>query len=577
MNDTKRHDIAFLVLTVLAVYYPAISNTINSVDDPHIIRVYAEDGLRTLPTILIPSDQFYFRPFIELTYYLDNLLWGLDPQIMHLENIILHLANVVMLYLVASRVSQLAGNLPYLPLTSAMLYAVHPVNTEAVSWIAGRTDPLACFFILLSFFYLLNFMQHGLLQHVAISCVVMFFAILTKETAVMLLPASAVLIWGVMLPAEAGNQTYSNRGRKWVVAVYLVLFVALAGYAAVRLQLKPAGSANAFSVLFQESSLDLNRVIVDSLVTTGFYLKKFFLPLPLNFAIVEMSPLYVVPGAAALLVLWYFFKYRTILVYCMVAGLIFLIPSLVVRLAGLNWTPVAERYLYIPSAFLTIAVCGSVISWAIKNGWERLTASLCIGLLILFAGTTFHRNIIWRDNLSLFRDAVAKSPEFADIHNELGVALVKNGDCMSARPHFEFAVWRSSRPVIRDLAELNLLNCDMAEKTLAEKRVIMRSYIASRESVQPDLLRLLRSITHELFKAESEPNTRTALVREMVSLNDKLFEMVRDPHCLYSNGQFMLVLGDRSTARVYFQKTIATASVDAFYYEPAKKLIRQLE
>lgn len=578
MNNAKRRDIALLILTVLTVYFPSVTNTINSVDDSHIIRVYSEAGLRTLRSILIPSDQFYFRPLVELTYYLDNLLWGLDPLVMHLENVLLHLVNVIMVYLLASRVSPLTGNLPYLQLISALLFAVHPVNTEAVSWIAGRTDPLAAFFVLLSLYYLLKFIDQGLLRDFSVSLMVLLLALLAKETSIMLLPVSAALVWIMRLPDETSSPAACTiRKKKAVTAIYLLLCGALGGYAAVRLLHKPAGSVNAFSVLFQESRLDLNSVVVDTLVTTGFYLKKFFLPFPLNFAIVELNLWYLVPGIAALLITWRFFRQRTVLLFFMVAGLIFLVPSVVVRLAGLNWTPVAERYLYIPTAFMAIAVSGMVIRWMATVDRKRLTAAFFIGVLVFFAGASFHRNLIWRDNLSLFRDAVAKSPEFGDIHNELGVALVRNGDCKTARQHFELAMKRSNRPVIRELAELNMLNCNMEGKALPEKRMIMRRYVASRQSVQPELLRMLRNVTYEILRTEPDADVRNALAKETISLNDMLFQMVRDPYCLYSNGQLMLTLGDKLAALAYFRRTITYAPADAYYYEPAKTLVDRLK
>lgn len=573
MNESKRRDIAFLILIVLAVYFPAITNTINSIDDVHIIKAYAEIGQRTLQKILLPGDQFYFRPLIELTYYLDNFFWGLDPGIMHLENIFLHILNVIMVYLVAAQVSVQVGKLPYLPLTSALLFAVHPVNTEAVSWIAGRTDPIAAFFVLVSMLFLLKFIQLGLTRYFAVSFAAMLLACLAKETSAMLLPVSA----GFMYLMRPLNPDGSDSCRKRLPAVmYLLLCAALAGYIVVRLYLKPGGSENAFTIL-QQGSFDSALMLKNLLVTAGFYIKKFFIPFPLNFAIDTVSVWYVIPGTVALLAVAYILRRRTILLFFLGAGLVFLVPAIVVRLAALNWTPVAERYLYIPAAFISIGVTGIVIRKAVNSGREKLFFIFIAGVVIFFAGATFNRNVIWRDNLSLYRDAVAKSPEFGDIHNELGIELLKRGDCTSARKHFEIAMKRSTRPLIRELAELNMLSCEMEGKPLVSKKEIIRRYVASHDTVQPELIRFLRNVTNEILRTEPDVNERVVLMREIISLNDKLFQMVRDPYCLYSNGQLMLALGDKPAALGYFRKTVTIAASDVFYFDSAKKLITNLE
>ena len=573
MDESKRRDIAFLILIVLAVYFPAITNNVNSVDDIHIIKAYAESGQRTLQKILLPGDQFYFRPLIELTYYLDNFFWGLDPGIMHLENIFLHILNVVMVYLVAVQVSVHVGKLAYLPLTSALLFAVHPVNTEAVSWIAGRTDPIAAFFVLVSILYLLKFIQLGLTRYFAVSFATMLFACLAKETSTMLLPVSAGFIY-LMRPLNPyGSASFRTRQP---AVMYLLLCVVLAGYIVVRLYLKPGGSENAFTIL-QQGSFDCALMLKNMLVTAGFYVKKFFVPFPLNFAIDSVSVWYVVPGTVALLSASYFLRRRTILLFFLGAGLAFLVPAIVVRLAALNWTPVAERYLYIPTAFFSIGVTGIVIQKGVNSGREKLFAILVAGVVIFFAGVTFNRNIIWRDNLSLYRDAVAKSPEFGDIHNELGIELLKRGDGTAARMHFEIAMKRSTRPLIRELAELNMLSCEMEGKSLVSKKEIIRRYIDSHDTIQPELIRFLRNVTNEILRIEPHVSERTAMMREIISLNDRLFQMIRDPHCLYSNGQLMLALGDKPAALGYFRKTVTIAASDVFYFDSAKKLITNLE
>lgn len=565
----------FLFLLVLTIYFPSINSVINSVDDVHIIREYGVNGQRTLQQILLPGNQFYFRPIIELSYFLDNLLWNLDPSFMHLENVLIHAMNVFLVYLVAVEISVLTGVLTGLPFLSALLFAIHPINTEAVNWIAGRTDPLAAFFILVSALFLLKAFQSCRKRDVFIAFTSMLIAMLVKETSFMLLPVSILLVYSV----KFGDETASAemlKIRKWITSSYLAFLGFFGIYVATRLLLKPAGSNNAFSMMFQ-NSFDLTSLVRDLLITPGFYLTKLFIPFPLNFAINSIGIWYVVPGIITVLSCSYAFRNRNIVNSLFVTSALFILPAVVVKFTGITWTPVAERYLYIPSAFFSIWLSVTIIRLISYSNFKKNLNAVLILIVCCAAVLTFTRNLVWRDNLTLYRDAVSKSPKFGDIHNELGIALLRNGDPLAARKHFILALQLSKRPLIREFAELNLLNCNLYGKTKFEQREIIREYVASRNGVQPGLLLMLRAVSHQILQAENDSHIKIQLMKEIIALNDCLFRETHDPHCLYSNGQLSLALGNKGTALEYFHRVLVSAPPEAYYFEPAKKLIHQLE
>lgn len=574
MNVSKHYRLLFLVLVVLAIYFPAITTTINTVDDVHILKAYG-NGQLTLQQILLPGNQFYFRPIIELTYYLDNFIWGLEPSFMHLENILLHALNVILVYLFASRIAELNGEPAGLPFVGALLFAVHPINTEPVSWIAGRTDPLAAFFILLSFIYLLKSHQSGKVTDFIFSVAAMFCSFLVKETAFMLLPASILLAYSLKLNPDALHEGHT-RVRRWINVTYPALLALGAVFAVVRLFLKPSGSENAFTML-QSQDFDSVELAYELLTTLGFYVKKLFIPSPLNFAIDNINPWYVVPGILAVVALILFFRARRIYLILFITTLLFIFPALIVKLTAINWTPVAERYLYIPSTFFSILAAAGIIRMT-SGAWQKRALYPVLTIIIIFFGVTaFKRNIVWRDNFTLYSDAVSKSPNFGDIHNELGVALGKRGEFESARKHFFLAKQLSRRPLIRTFAELNLLNCDMQGKSLYEKKDIISRYVALNDNVQPEVLRMLRNVYHNILFTGTDPKENESLRKKIIALNDRLYRETNDTHCLYSNGQLMLALGNQRAALDYFRKTVIAAPSDAYYYEPAKKLIYRLE
>lgn len=89
---------------------------------------------------------FYYRPVVSISYWVDHALWGTSPFGYHLRNVALHAASSVLVLLLAARwlSSRPAA------LAVAALFAVHPVHTQSVTWIAGRTDLLAALFCLLA-------------------------------------------------------------------------------------------------------------------------------------------------------------------------------------------------------------------------------------------------------------------------------------------------------------------------------------------------------------------------------------------------------------------------------------------
>lgn len=84
----------------------------------------------------------FYRPLQILSYRLDTLVWKLEPVGYHLTNVLLHALAAWIFFLI---VEGLAGKLG--ALFSAVLFLVHPVQTEAVAYISGRADLLAAVFL----------------------------------------------------------------------------------------------------------------------------------------------------------------------------------------------------------------------------------------------------------------------------------------------------------------------------------------------------------------------------------------------------------------------------------------------
>ncbi len=572
MRVKNRYLILALVSLTLSVYYSAIFGGVNSVDDVHIIDVYGVNGHVTLKDILMPGKGFYFRPLVELSYYLDSRLWGLEKSFLHLENIILHTLNAVLVYLVSARVFRITGRKSAsLPFLSAALFALHPVNTEAVSWIAGRTDPLAAFFVLSSTLFLMDYLENNRISAFLLSLAFLFTGLFAKESVIVFLPAVFFFLFArPNVVGEGRPDKCSNRKKILLVAVSTIVAVTLF---LVWFSGKKAGDAMSM-VLSTSGSKSVESLIV-SLKALGFYVKKLFVPVPLNFAISSVEDYYLFPGISALCMLVICLWKRSVYSLFMLGAFLLICPALVVSMAGVSWTPVAERYLYIPSAFFAIGLVGYIayfLERAKKESWIIPAMSL---LIIPAGGIVMQRNEIWHDNLSLYTDTVKKSPDFAPARNELAVALIKEGKVEEGRAQLEFA--HKMKPSnANSLIELNLLALKLRTLPVEQQRAELVLRVRDRKYTSLELLKMLSKLDESLLLGEKDANRRQIYAKEIIETNDRIYNEIRDPALLYRNGQLFLLMKDSGKASRYFRLAADNAPEGAYYKAAAEKLAREL-
>jgi hypothetical protein len=126
----------------------------------------------------------YYRPLINLSYRIDYKIWSMRAPGFRATNLILHLLTSLVLY----HLIVLFVNNQKAALLAALLFAVHPVNTESVSWITSRNNILVTLFSLLSFYFYLKARRTIGYLGTLISAVFFMLAVLSKEFALMLLP-----------------------------------------------------------------------------------------------------------------------------------------------------------------------------------------------------------------------------------------------------------------------------------------------------------------------------------------------------------------------------------------------------
>lgn len=133
----------------------------------------------------------YYRPLLILSYMWDYAIWKLNPFGFHLTNIFLHFLTGVMAFWMLNLIT---GN-RLLCLFTSLLFVSHPIQSEAVAYISGRSDILAAFFILLSFVVYIKYSESpGVFFYVTL-LLVYACALFSKESSLILPALIAVYQW----------------------------------------------------------------------------------------------------------------------------------------------------------------------------------------------------------------------------------------------------------------------------------------------------------------------------------------------------------------------------------------------
>lgn len=176
-----------LFLSVLAAYSSCLKAGFNSLDDQfsivHNERLKDSSNPGKVFSASFFNDTHYYRPMVEMSFGLEYQAFKLDPFFYHLDNILLHAVNAFLVFILIFLILR-DNRAAFL---TALLFAVHPIQSEAVVNIAGRSILLSCFFGLISFiaFLYLRRRRFKLLFYL-VSVSAFLCSLLSKESAAML-------------------------------------------------------------------------------------------------------------------------------------------------------------------------------------------------------------------------------------------------------------------------------------------------------------------------------------------------------------------------------------------------------
>ncbi len=367
------------------------------------------------------------RPLLKFSYTL-NWTMGTGVIGFHLTNLLIHLANAYLVYRLAQEFVQQQWQqekLQQVPLFGALLFAVHPINTEAVTYICGRSASLMALFYLAALlcYVLGRAQQNKMLLYVA-TPLLFVLALGVKETAVTL--PLALLIWEFC----CGGRWKISLKQMWpcwvVLIVATLLFLFSDSYAA---QMQRSAAFN-----------DMQGNVATQLAAFAYLMRQWALPLWLNIdpdlpllknlADAFLPHALFIALVGLMLLCW---RKRPWLSFALAWAMLHLIPLylLLPRIDIAN-----ERQLYLAAWPLLLALVIELRLWLDSRIFQIAIATL----LLAFVSLTVLRNQVYANEIALWQDTAMKSPHKARVHNNLGSAYLLAQRNAEARSEFTTAL-----------------------------------------------------------------------------------------------------------------------------------------
>ena len=451
MTERKLSLAVFLVSLALAplAYANVLDNFFLSDDFVALARIAEGD----LSPVYARTQGGLFRPLYTLSHLLELRLFGLNPLGFHLTNVALHAANAFLTYALAARLLRgehlTPAALRGVAVSAGLVFLLHPSHTEAVSWIAARADLLAALFSLLSLLFFTRHARERSAPALAASLASFALALLAKESAVCV-PLAAFIV-GAYAADVRGGRARLARGLVSALpfAAVLALYVAaralvvgelVGGYGAGRhLNFKHS------VVVSQLLRYPLRALLPASALQTPL-LESHALSLALLAAGLALALAAAVTLARAASRRRLFARLRRAAPLWLAVALFFACLAPVINLRINVFDTQGERYLYLPSAFSSMALAYLVARLARGRPAPWLAALALV--LASYAAALWHANRTWAEAARLSRallddlNDAAASPDAGGRHAAYvlnapdtlrGAHLFRNGLAEAAR------------------------------------------------------------------------------------------------------------------------------------------------
>lgn len=404
-------------------YLDDFSQIVNNKNVHDLSRVFEHFYLSTVYNDNGSTSGIYYKPLMMISY---SLLWNITGSALpfRIFQICLHITNAFLIYKVVSQIV-LGSHLRNIGFLVAIIFLIHPINAEAVLFIADLQEPLYTFFGLILIRTILKsdhkfsplwFILWGLCS------------LLSKETGLLYILIGLVLTLLIR----------KNLLKKYLISMFFILSI----YLFLRLGLANLTALKSNDMLIATTSTWNRLMTIPSVLM--HYLKIYFYPMEITLTqdwIVESITFqnFVLPLASVILIFLILLKKSIIEKnnVFLIFSLWFLLGwGLHSQLIPLDGT-VSDRWFYFPIiGFTTVLILIINNSISIKSTTFKIVFSLiCLGLV----ARTYNRTLDWKNPTSIYKADLKYNKNSFYLNNNLGLALMDENKITESIPYFHAA------------------------------------------------------------------------------------------------------------------------------------------
>jgi tetratricopeptide (TPR) repeat protein len=373
----------------------------------------------------------FYRPLLLTSYILDYQIWKLKPIGYHLTNILLHSLVTIMVYLFLGFIVKNK----FYSFLGAMVFAIHPIQTQPVAWVAGRNDLLLGLFGLMAIMFYHYYSIRSRNKFIALSILSFIAALATKEQGIfviLLIPLYEILIRRARL-----KDLFSKN----FLIIIIIYTIATVSYFFVRYLV--FGSVFGGEKYFAVDSF-LQRIVAAPIII-GTYLQLVIVPYNLNlvhnvkvpgsmFDISFLSGLSIVIIVLFLVII--FWKKYPVLVFGLTWLFLFILSSSNIIPIPI---PLLEHRLYLP--MIGFAICMSALLHQFTNmrRFKKIIHYFATLTIVLYGVLSFIRLPVWLDTETIWNDAIKSNPDNDLPYYNLGTYYVSKSQYVKGIEYLEKA------------------------------------------------------------------------------------------------------------------------------------------
>ena len=392
---------AILLLSVV-VYSSSLDGEILNFDDNQYFDEYPEITDLSWENTKLYFGKHYvlmYHPLPILSFAVQYQLSGLDGTPYHWVNLLFHLLNVLLVYVLGKQILKR----PEAALIATLIFAVHPMNTEAVSWISARSSVMYSFFFLASLITYLQFIRAESKKPVwfVVSLVLFALSLFSKVNAAPLPFVLLLFDW------------FERRKFRSAVILEKLPFLALAiGFGLFALQ--NAGTTDNLNL--GSSQFSFFEGILLSTYSLGFYLIQFFVPMHLSaihvYPAEGLGPLFYASPLLLAGLSWVVWRLRRERIVLLGMGFFLIIIAITLQVIPSRLFMMADRYCYLPYVGFALIIAHLVVNKPLRQLHNKgyLQPLVLVWCLIL-AVATHQRNKVWTNTFDLVTDIIDKNSD----------------------------------------------------------------------------------------------------------------------------------------------------------------------